>query len=409
LGSSCNLSGEPRGTIEVATFKHKEIYMQKKIIALAVAGLMSGAAFAQSNVTVYGVLDATWENAKASGATVVNSDILSRARMSSNSSLIGFKGAEDLGNGMKAVFQYESAITSDTAGAMAGGRDTYVGLAGGFGTFVMGTLTHPIRTMGAKVDFNPGASSAGFTGSMYGEFAGVKTGTDDRATNALAYVSPNFSGFTVTGAWVNGETRNVDGAAVNFKGYQYQLAGQYENGPLYVGLGYHMAHDPQVDAAVRTAVGLAGLGAGTYNDKLKDIRLAAVYKLPTDTSISFLWDNQKYSQGSNAGASEAKRNAYMFGVKQSFGMTDVWAQYAAAKDVSGAICGAITCGNTGAKQYTLGASYNMSKRTAVHGFYTKLSNDSGVAYDNYVNGLGLAFATRGADTTVWGAGLRHSF
>ncbi len=59
--------------------------------------------------------------------------------------------------------------------------------------------------MGSKVELIPAAAGIGTMASVTGTFAGVKTGADDRAPNALAYVSPNFSGFTVTGAYVNGE------------------------------------------------------------------------------------------------------------------------------------------------------------------------------------------------------------
>ena len=79
--------------------------MQKKIIALAVAALASSAAFAQTNVTIYGVADATFDSVRATGSTG-NSDRLdynNRNRVTANSSYIGFKGVEDLGNGLKAV------------------------------------------------------------------------------------------------------------------------------------------------------------------------------------------------------------------------------------------------------------------------------------------------------------------
>ena len=77
--------------------------MQKKLIAMAVAGLASGAALAQSNVTVYGIVDMAYIRGAADGAssrTFINSGGLSGSRL-------GFKGVEDLGNGLKAVFNLE--------------------------------------------------------------------------------------------------------------------------------------------------------------------------------------------------------------------------------------------------------------------------------------------------------------
>ena len=102
--------------------------MQKKLIALAVAGLASTGAFAQANVTVYGVADASFDVVKTSNAT---SDLGNTTRVSTNSSLIGFKGAEALGNGLTAVFQYESGVGFDNSGSSYGllgtQRDSYVG------------------------------------------------------------------------------------------------------------------------------------------------------------------------------------------------------------------------------------------------------------------------------------------
>ena len=92
--------------------------MQKKIIALAVAGLVSGVAFAQSNVTIYGVADANYYYASG--------DNLSRTGVDSgglNGSRIGFKGEEALGNGLKAIFTMEYGTTIDgekSDGALGG-------------------------------------------------------------------------------------------------------------------------------------------------------------------------------------------------------------------------------------------------------------------------------------------------
>ena len=83
--------------------------MQKKLIAMAVAGLASGAALAQSNVTVYGIVDMAYIRGAADGAssrTFINSGGLSGSRL-------GFKGVEDLGNGLKAVFNLEWGMEVD--------------------------------------------------------------------------------------------------------------------------------------------------------------------------------------------------------------------------------------------------------------------------------------------------------
>ena len=151
--------------------------MQKKLIALAVAGLASTGAFAQANVTVYGVADATFDVVKISGDA--KNDLGNTTRVSTNSSLIGFKGAESLGNGLTAVFQFESGVGFDNAGALGATRDSFVGLAGGFGTVVLGNLTGPTRALGGAVDVNSGATGIGSNSGILGKLGNNLIGTTD--------------------------------------------------------------------------------------------------------------------------------------------------------------------------------------------------------------------------------------
>ena len=408
--------------------------MQKKLIAMAVAGLVSGAAFAQSNVTVYGVMDATWESYKTTDCTDPGTgctNIASHSRLASDSSYLGFKGSESLGNGLTAVFQFETGINADTGG-WAGARDTMVALAGSFGTVAAGNLTGPVRALGAAVDFNLGVTTAGFTGSMYGEVAGLKTGVDDRSPNTIAYISPTFSGLYGVVAYQNG-TPSSDATSVNKDSHLWTLGLIYNNGPIFAGFGYVDANRPSVVGAVlgQAAAGNATRYTGTTGaatlagdltsilgttvttadaqaildteDSLKNYRLAGKYSFPFGLTISALWDNQKYT----AGGLEAKRNAYMLGGNYGFGANNVWLQYAVAKDLTSNVCDILTCGETGAKQMTLGYSYSFSKRTMTHAFYSRITNDKYVAYDNYVNGINNTAV--GADSTVYGLGLRHTF
>src|SRR5574343_978134 len=111
--------------------------MQKKIIALALAGLASTAAFAQSNVTIYGRMDlgAVYRDGNSGGVNGVAGQYEFASGVGSGSR-IGFKGVEDLGNGLKAVFQSEFGIgidqTKDSSSAASwSNRNSYVGLAGG--------------------------------------------------------------------------------------------------------------------------------------------------------------------------------------------------------------------------------------------------------------------------------------
>ncbi|WP_407278640.1 porin [Aromatoleum evansii] len=383
--------------------------MQKKLIALAIAGLASAPVFAQTNVTVYGVVDATVESVKASGGDVLT-EIDRRTRVTSNSSLIGFRGTEDLGNGLKALFQVESGFAADGTGTSSlATRDTFVGLTGGFGTLQLGKLTTIMRAAGAKVDFNPAATGIGFQGAAYGTIGGIKTGIDERINNAVAYTTPDFSGFKAQLAYSAGESRvspDVNGGE-GINSQSYQLAGAYENGPLYVSAGYAVAQDPQVVASV-----LGGSAFG-ISDKLKDARIAAKYTFPSNTSISALYDRATYEASSALGDTDVKRNGWMVGAEQKFGGNQaVYLQYARSQELDGDACDFDACDNTEFSQWTLGYTYSLSKRTMVKAYYTRLNNDSASAADFYlsgVNGSSGLLKADGQDASGFGVGLRHTF
>lgn len=381
--------------------------MQKKIIALAIAGLASTAAFAQTNVTVYGVVDLGQAWVKSSGGSVVNSDQKTVGRLDNNSSYIGFRGTEDLGNGLKALFQYETGFDASTAGGLDGGRDTYVGLTGGFGTLVMGNLTHPLRAMGAKVEILPGAAGFGTMASATGTInhpalGEVKTGADDRASNAIAYVSPNFSGLTATVAYVNGERRRssdqnnpatVTGKAEN--GKQYQFALQYANGPLWVAGGYHKT----IDLAAPNGLLGGGVDARVW-------RLAATYDFPTNTKLTALYDNTRVDGPNSVPTADAKRSAWSVGVAQGFGANTVGLEYGrrGQTNVNG------VDPKDAAKIWTAMYSYSLSKRTQVHARYSKLTNERAGQANFYLNSVNNnQSGADGSDYTGYMVGLRHSF
>ena len=288
--------------------------MQKKIIALAVAAAASSAAFAQTNVTVYGIADLGQAFVKSSGAPNGAANQSTVGRLDNNSSYLGFKGTEDLGNGLKALFQFEVGYNADSGNSstqssgFGAGRDSFVGLTGGFGTVVAGNLTHPIRAFGAKADLMPAGAGLGTAFSLTGKIAGNATGADDRAANAIAYVSPTFSGFSGTVAYVNGEKQPAGSNTAEHTAYQ--VAAQYDNGPLFVGAGYHKVNN----------------AAGVSTDDARIYRLVGVYTLPTATKLTALYDNTK---ADNNGGYD-KRTAWSLGAAQSFGKNTVGLQYAKA-------------------------------------------------------------------------------
>lgn len=391
--------------------------MQKKLIALAVAGLVSGGAFAQSSVTIYGVADATFDNVRATGAAGgAAAEFKARNRVTANSSYIGFKGTEDLGSGLKAVFQFENGLTTDNGAAgVWNNRDSYVGLAGGFGTLLGGNVTGPTRGLGAKFEINSGATGIGANTALIGKLGGGSGAGafDQRINNAVAYVTPAVSGFQGTLGYSSGLTNSYNGAALagresSGKGTAalgntaWTLGVNYDNGPLYLAYAY-----TSVDASVNGATAADGL-LGAYK-KVSDNRAGAMYKFSAG-QIGFLWDRPS-AQPVGASNKVTQNVYYISGKYMVSPVGTIIAQYGHAANLTNV---AVTA-DTGASHIVVGFEYALSKRTVLKALYSKIDNKANASYD-YLYGVSNANSTATADALGKGNdpagvsfGVRHSF
>lgn len=393
--------------------------MQKKLIALAVAGLASTGAFAQANVTVYGVADASFDVVRTSNAV---SELGNTTRVSTNSSLIGFKGAESLGNGLTAVFQYESGVSFENTGAFGATRDSFVGLAGGFGTVVLGNLTGPTRALGAAVDVNAGATGIGANSALLGKLGNNLLGTtnttsgsytaagnancdrntictsifDTRWKNAIAYVSPTFAGLNVTAAYVANENKtfsnNGFGTAYNpsnTKGYDIGL--KYANGPAMAAVTYNAV----------------SLGTEANTD-VSDFRVGGVYDFGM-ASVRAVFDR---ARADHFGGNTVTQN--VFGLGGTFNVTPAGKLLAQAYFASDLKVNGSSSKDSGAKLFEVGYEHSLSKRTMLKAVYAHLNNDDKASYDFGINAVGVNSTYNGGATggaTIQGVqlGLRHSF
>jgi predicted porin len=121
-------------------------------LALASCFGMPGIAHAQSNVTVYGNADASFDVITVHGQPTAPA--LRFQRVSTNGSVLGFKGAEALGSDLKAVFQFESNVSFDAGGSIGTSRSSFVGLSGPLGKVIMGRFAGPARSLAITLDVN---------------------------------------------------------------------------------------------------------------------------------------------------------------------------------------------------------------------------------------------------------------
>lgn len=387
--------------------------MQKKLIALAVAGLASTGAFAQANVTVYGVADATFDVVKAGGDA--QNQLGNMTRVSSNSSYIGFKGAEALGNGLTAVFQLESSVGFDGNGTLGSSRDSFVGVAGGFGTVVLGNLTGPTRALGGAVDVNSGSTGIGANGGLIGKLGNNLVNTtdanssyaingscarsstcvsifDNRWKNAVAYVSPSFAGLTGTFAYVANENKNFDGQAKsNTTGFDAGL--KYANGPLMAAVTYN-------------AVTLGNKAVNGDSTDVNNFRVGGTYNFGV-ASIRALFDRTRADHVTTAGTLTQN----VFGLGGTFNVTPagkIIGQFYYADDYK---ANGKDSKDSGAKLFEIGYEHSLSKRTILKAVYANLNNDKQASYDFGINAAGISTATGTTGATLQGIqlGLRHSF
>jgi len=379
--------------------------MQKKIIALAVAGLASTAAFAQSNVTIYGSVDAGYAyRFDAENKTTGQHSRSSLDTGASAGNRLGFKGVEDLGNGLKAVFLLEQGFSFDggnsgnAQGGRTYGRQAYVGLTGGFGTAIAGRLYTPYWTLTSGTD----PFAAGTVGQMRNVFssgAGLDGLLDPaRVDNAVAYVSPSFGGFDVTVAYANAvslsDAANQENAGDNSKNNTvYALLAKYSAGPVMAGFNVHrIAVGSTIANTTAKSVDNYTL-AGTFDAKVVKLHAMAQYNVVDSSAVQGDFTGSNYMLGATVPLGK-------FALKTSVTYSDF------NGDANSSLKGTAT-------QYAFGADYALSKRTNLYSAYSLIDSSSARAATimgmNDAQGNGGVAATGNPFQQGIQVGVRHQF
>ena len=318
----------------------------KKIAFAAAIAALSVPAFAQSSVTLWGRINTSVESIKRGDNDRVASVI-------NNNSRLGFKGTEDLGGGLKASFALEHGLNSDDGrqtNAAFWNREASVQLSGDFGAIRLGRWT-------------PGSyyATADYV-SMHNHDTGTSedklySGAGFTQTNKVGYFTPNINGF-------NGEFAVHAGEGAPGEARGYDVALNYDQGPMHLGAGY----SKQGSAKQYAIRGLYELGAFTFGG---------------------------YAQREESGTPQspgAKDNRWIgrAAVMYTMGQSEFHL------NVGGTKAGAYSFNNgrNGGKQYTLAYNYNLSKRTKVYAFYTAVDATTPNKVD---------------DLSSFAVGVRHNF
>jgi predicted porin len=370
--------------------------MKKSLLALAVFGAFAGAASAQSSVTVYGIVDVNVTSTEQGGERVTD-----MSRASQSPSRIGFKGVEDLGNGLKASFVLEQGFDSSNGGEAVSGlafqRNAWVGLDGGFGTVRFGRQDTPIYLAMDSVD--PfGTGTLGDIGTLF-ESLDNKARTD----NMMYYKTPTFGGFAVEVSYAFGEV-----AGENAANRSYGAVLGYENGPLVAKLAYNEVRGGgSVLTGVLNAVAgpTAGFATGDTavtdkDSKNKDIFAGVSYdfgafKLHGAYLQSKFQDFGATIGGVTGAFPDFKLKSGMVGVSVPLGAGTFLADYAMVKNDD--------FDDADSKKLAIGYTYALSKRTNLYTVVSRVTNDDNVGRASYGS------TDAGDSSTGYQVGLRHSF
>lgn len=360
------------------------------LAVLAVCG--TSAALAQSSVTLYGRVNTSIEHQKLGNASATG--------LVSNSSFIGFRGTEDLGNGLKAGFILESQFNSDdgTGTADSGGvnftRQSELNLSGNFGMLRLGRFDPYSYSVTADA-ISMHNHDTGPTADML--YSGVLWGG-----NKIAYRTPTIAGFDAEVQYQFGEKEKVADFKENIGGNTYSgsaehkngwdLGVNYANGPLGLGFGYsQLKHD--VSVAV-------GPYVGTTNLKQSQLAIRASYEIG-DLTLGAYYQKQDL-KASEIG--KVKRNVYRLAAKYVIGASELHANIGRADKFKfdGEKFGRAPT------QWTLAYNYNLSKRTKVYALYSNINN---AVYSNVIGNTFSSLSTTddAAKFRTFGVGIRHFF
>lgn len=347
--------------------------MKKSFLGLMALCSYAGIASAQTTLTLYGVVDA----GIAYDKDVSANDKTWRLQSGQQSgSRLGFKGSEDLGGGLSAVFTLENGFNVDDGtmgqGGRLFGRQAWVGLNGGFGSVKLGRQQTPLYYALQTVD--PfGINLAGNAQRIFGTGL-YAVDPLSRSDNTITYSLPNIAGFTGQLGYGFGE-QTGDRSRLR----QGEVGLSYVNGPINVQFAYHDANTFTLPAAA------AVVGTGTV--EYRTAFIGGTFDFGVAKAHLAFADSE-----AEAAATTADNRNWMVGVSAPVGPGTVLASYIRndLRDLADGV----------SNQYAIGYTHALSKRTNLYTSYSVTRNDAAVRLNAFANG---------EDGHQFNFGVRHLF
>ena len=353
----------------------------KKAAFITLAMAAAAGAHAQTGVTIYGILDAALvgENGGSVGhQTKVTSGAASASR-------IGFRGTEDLGDGMQAFFTLETGARIDTGALDATNtifnRQAFVGLKTNAGSVALGRQYTPYHLALVQAIDPFGTGYAGTSKNLLPD-----NGTNVRASNSVTYSSPKYQGVNVDLFYSAGEQSELSA------GRQVGAGINYANGPLALRAVYNARNTDVVATGVNHDLGRNYLIGGNYDFKV--VQVYAGYEVDKGFNSAPLF-NPNNPYGGVAPTASTDGRDYILGFKAPVGPGTLMfsTQY---KDDR-------THFNQDASEWGVGYLYPLSKRTGLYAAYAHINNKNGAGYTVGNN------SESGTGNTGYNLGMRHTF
>jgi predicted porin len=438
------------------------IIMQKKLLSLAIASALAipGAAMADvstssgANITVYGQMHASWDYVDNDSHGDDNDDNTAVFR----NSRLGFKGAEDLGSGLKGIWNIEARI--DTGANDVRLRDTFVGLSSDrWGTIKMGRHNTPYKMATEKLDgfadtiadFNNiigvhmtraklDNNEDGDTTDAFDNNVAVMN-FNERENQLLMYETPNFNGFSAAIAresFTVDEERMEDAgvAAGGTNTYDdddewetLSFMAKYDQGPYFASFAYE-----EYSGSSRASNGTITNNHGATDEEEVDAWKIGLGYTFGNSKLAFVYEDIDVDDDDDIDNEILAREAYWGMFSHRFGNNIVKLAYGRAED-SDTDTDEIGDGSKDdddeADNWSIGVEHEFSKRTKVYAIYSHMDNDSDANYglfqgqngawsqDGIANGGGnpdgqgggfyRSSDDRGEDVSAFSVGIIHTF
>ncbi|MBB1075093.1 porin [Rhodoferax sp. 4810] len=391
--------------------------MNKQLIGAAIAAAVAVPSAAMAEAILYGKLNVSLDYAEVTNAVALPQFDANGNQISDGEDFTGWgvngdggfmpggnrdnrfgvKGSEDLGNGLKAIYQFEvilnlSAADNNFVSSTSGNdnfivRTSFAGLAGSFGTVLMGRHDTPMKVSTGPLDLFDE------TVADYAYSVGFE---DLRVDNAVAYISPSFSGFQFMGALVapGGATTGFGANANSDEIGAYSLAAIYKNGPFYGSLAYESISN---ESYMNTQVSDAGeLNPAYIDDDYNKWRASFGILDWNGFTFAAIYEGRENNLDNNTNYIQDMA-LWQIQAGYAFGNNMVKAMYGAVdRDIDFDNSNTIEEFDADRNTWAVAFDHNLSKRTKAYVLYSSVEDDN-------------VDIVRGAEWSNFSIGMMHKF